>query len=168
MLHDLKLKFKEELKPRSQTDYIILHHSEVSTPHTAEDIHRWHQKNGWAGISYHYFINKDGEIYKCCPRDTVGAYAKEYNENSIGVCFEGNFYKEMMTDAQVSFEVNEFLDFLQLAYPESEIVFCDELENREVPAIKGFRKKEIWDCQEIFRTDPSSFDRIPAEEWDEY
>lgn len=143
MLHDLNLKFNEVLKPRKTTEYIILHHSEVETPHTAEDVHRWHQKKGWAGIGYHYFINKDGEIYKCRPHDTIGAHAKGYNENSIGVCFEGDFYKEKMTDAQLSSRVFKLLSDLQRAYPDSKIIFCDELEQRSVPPIMGFRKSDF-------------------------
>ena len=94
MINGLNLRFNEELKPRAFTDYIILHHSGVKARHTAKDIHQWHKNKGWAGIGYHYFIDKEGNIFECRPRDTVGAHAKGYNGNSIGVCFEGDFNKE--------------------------------------------------------------------------
>lgn len=42
---------------------IIVHHAEASAC-TVQDINSWHKANGWAGIGYHYFIRKNGEIYK--------------------------------------------------------------------------------------------------------
>ena len=46
------------LKNRTSTKRIILHHAE-SKSCTADDIHRWHLANGWAGIGYHFFVRKD-------------------------------------------------------------------------------------------------------------
>ena len=149
-MYHLDLNFNEELKPRTQTDYIILHHSGVKKRHTAEDIHQWHKNRGWAGIGYHYFINKEGEIFECRPRNTVGAHAIGYNNNSIGICFEGDFNNETMEEAQRSPEVIRFLFFLGLTYPDSEFVFCDELKKRPMPAIKGFQKDELWKQYGIF------------------
>lgn len=167
MLHQLKLDFNDVLKPRTKTDYIILHHSGVKARHTASDIHQWHKNKGWAGIGYHYFIDKEGKIYECRPRDTVGAHAKGYNKNSIGVCFEGDFNKETMTDAQCSDEVIRFLFFLGLTYLDSKFVFCDELKKRPVPtAIKGFRKDELWKQYGIFSDGfHSERGRVWGEEW---
>lgn len=167
MLHQLKLDFNDVLKPRTKTDYIILHHSGVKARHTASDIHQWHKNKGWAGIGYHYFIDKEGKIYECRPRDTVGAHAKGYNKNSIGVCFEGDFNKETMTDAQCSDEVIRFLFFLGLTYLDSKFVFCEELKKRSVPtAIKGFRKDELWKQYGIFSDGfHSERGRVWGEEW---
>ena len=165
MTHQLQLKFNEELKPRKETEYIILHPSGVKSRHTAEDIHRWHQNRGWAGIGYHYFINKEGEIYTCRPRDTVGAHAKDYNQNSIGVCFEGDFNKEKMTDAQLSLYVIEFIRFLRIAYPGSSVRFCDELDGHKTPNIEGFRKADFWDGYEVITSDPGEFDRMSEEDF---
>ncbi len=104
MIHQTHLTFKNELKPRiaGRTKYIILHHSEVTAFHTLEDVHRWHLNKGWAGIGYHYFISKAGEIYEGRPKDTVGAHTYGYNDNSVGVCFEGNFDREEMGDRQLN------------------------------------------------------------------
>lgn len=166
MINRLDLRFNEELKPRAFTDYIIFHHSGVKSRHTAKDIHQWHKNKGWAGIGYHYFIDKEGRIYECRPRDTVGAHAKGYNENSIGVCFEGDFNKETMTDAQCSDEVIRFLFFLGLTYPESQFVFCDELKKRPMPTIKGFQKDELWKKYGIFYDGfHSERARVWGEEW---
>ena len=60
------------LTRRSVTRRIILHHAAAVTC-TAQQIHQWHLANGWAGIGYHFFVRKDGRIYRGRPEDTVGA-----------------------------------------------------------------------------------------------
>ena len=55
---------------RSSTSQIILHHADAITC-TVEDIHRWHLNNGWTGIGYHYFVKKDGSIYRGRPENVV-------------------------------------------------------------------------------------------------
>lgn len=81
------------LSKRATTDLLILHHAAAASC-TAEDVHRWHVSNGWAGIGYHYLVRKDGTIYRGRPEDTVGAHAYGANSHSIGVCFEGNYQLE--------------------------------------------------------------------------
>ena len=83
----------QALTPRTKTDMIVLHHA-AATSCSADDIHRWHLHNGWAGIGYHYLVRKDGTIYRGRPEDTVGAHAYGANSHSIGVCFEGNYQVE--------------------------------------------------------------------------
>ena len=61
---------------------IILHHAEASSC-TVYDIHNWHIKNGWTGIGYHYFIRKDGNIYKGRPENAIGAHCINNNSSSI-------------------------------------------------------------------------------------
>ena len=70
---------------RSSTSQIILHHADAITC-TVEDIHRWHLNNGWTGIGYHYFVRKDGTIYRGRPENAIGAHALGANGNSIGIC----------------------------------------------------------------------------------
>ena len=96
MLHHTNLNFTEDLQERAagSTKYIILTHSEVTTPHTVADVHNWHQKKKWAGIGYHYFIDKKGEIFTGRPRNTTGAHTYGYNQQSVALCFEGDFNKE--------------------------------------------------------------------------
>lgn len=90
------------LSKRGTTDLLILHHAAAASC-TAEDVHRWHLGNGWAGIGYHYLVRKDGTIYRGRPEDTVGAHAYGANSHSIGVCFEGNYEVEQnMPAAQLT------------------------------------------------------------------
>lgn len=83
----------------NQKDMIILHHAAASSC-TAQDIHRWHLNNGWAGIGYHYFIRKDGRIYRGRPEMTIGAHTEGYNTRGIGVCCEGDYTQGTMPAAQ--------------------------------------------------------------------
>ena len=86
---------------RSATKRIILHHAEASKC-TAEDIHRWHLNNGWAGAGYHFLVRKDGSVYRLRPENKVGAHAQGANSNSIGICFEGAYMTETMPQAQIN------------------------------------------------------------------
>ena len=139
MLHQTHFTFSEELVPRKAgaTRYIILHHSEVTSPHTAEDIHRWHLKKGWAGIGYHYFIAKGGEVFEGRPRDTVGAHTYGYNQESIGVCFEGDFSKENLTKQQESAAV-KLLVILGIAYSDAELRRHSDLSQKKTCPGKNF------------------------------
>lgn len=79
---------------------IILHHAEANSC-SIEDIHRWHLNNGWSGCGYHFFVRKDGSIYRGRPENKLGSHTGNYNTGSLGVCFEGNFNKEHMPAEQL-------------------------------------------------------------------
>ena len=98
---ETNLKFKNSMTNRSATKRIILHHAEASKC-TAEDIHRWHLNNGWAGAGYHFLVRKDGSIYRLRPENKVGAHAHGANSDSIGICFEGAYMTETMPQAQIN------------------------------------------------------------------
>ena len=85
---------------RSATDEVILHHAEASSA-TVWDINQWHLDNGWVGIGYHYYIRKDGSIYRGRPEWAVGAHATGHNDRSIGICCEGAYMTETMPAAQL-------------------------------------------------------------------
>lgn len=134
MLHHTSFTFREKLKlrERNATKYIIIHHSRVSGKHDVRDVHQWHldrkdkDGNPWAGIGYHYFISKKGEIYEGRPLDTVGSHAVPYNSCSVGVCFEGNFNTQKMTKRQLNASV-VLLSLLSLAYGNAQLRKHDTL-----------------------------------------
>lgn len=70
---------------------IILHHR--AGKGDVESIHQQHIKRGWAGIGYHFYIRENGEVFAGRPVDYVGAHCPGSNQNSIGICFEGDFTK---------------------------------------------------------------------------
>lgn len=99
-IKEVKYDWTGSLAKRSTIDMIVLHHADAKSC-SAKQIHWWHICRGYSGIGYHYFVNKQGEIYKGRPDNVIGAHAKGYNSTSIGICFEGAFTKETMPEAQV-------------------------------------------------------------------
>lgn len=80
---------------------IIVHHASWSVC-SVEDIHRVHkEENGWSGIGYHYFIRKDGSVYKGRPDNVIGAHCLGHNTNTLGICFEGDYEAETMPTEQL-------------------------------------------------------------------
>nr|DAI81909.1 MAG TPA: endodeoxyribonuclease I [Caudoviricetes sp.] len=98
-INEVTYKWNGALTKRRSTTRIILHHAAASRC-TAQQIHSWHLANGWVGIGYHFFVRKDGSVYRGRPEDTVGAHAGNNNYDSIGICFEGNFMTETMPVVQ--------------------------------------------------------------------
>ena len=91
-IKEVKYEWAGALAPRNTIDMIVLHHADASTC-SPQDINWWHIRQGWSGIGYHYFINKQGIVFKGRPDDTIGSHAKGYNSTSIGICFEGRYNK---------------------------------------------------------------------------
>ena len=85
---------------RNATTAVVLHHAEASSA-TVWDINSWHLANGWNGIGYHYYVRKDGSVYRGRPDWALGSHAKGANDYSIGVCCEGAYMTETMPKAQL-------------------------------------------------------------------
>lgn len=119
IIHDAGLVFTFPAGQRSGTWELILHHSAGSG--SVEAIHAYHQNvNGWDGIGYHYYIRKDGTIWRGRPEDAVGAHTYGHNYTSIGVCFEGNFDTETMSPEQLAAGRELIADIVR-RYPDIEI-----------------------------------------------
>lgn len=123
---------------------IILHHAEASSC-KVEDIHLWHLNNGWSGCGYHYFIRKDGTIYKGRPDNAIGAHCLSYNSVSIGICMEGRFNVEGMGEGQYN-SLKELTRYLQNKYNINKIYGHRELNETDCPG-KNFPLHRIKkDC----------------------
>lgn len=96
---ETSIKWNGTLNYSNKPDTIILHHAEASIC-SIDDIDRWHKLRGWAGVGYHYFVKKDGTIYRGRPEKADGAHTKGYNTHSIGLCAEGAYMKEEMPEVQ--------------------------------------------------------------------
>ncbi|WP_461207893.1 peptidoglycan recognition protein family protein [Clostridium sp. DL1XJH146] len=96
---DTHLKFNGNFSKGNSPKFIVLHHAAISEC-TIEDINSWHKARGWAGCGYHYFITKDGEVFRGRDDDVIGAHCKNHNKNSLGICLEGNFMNEELTEIQ--------------------------------------------------------------------
>ena len=104
------------LTKRGKTNRIILHHSGVSVLQSIEIIHNYHKNtNKWSGIGYHFYVRKDGSIYRGRPEEMIGAHAYGANSDSIGICAEGDFNNETMTDVQKN-AIKELVAYLKAKY----------------------------------------------------
>lgn len=116
---ETKLKFKEKLLNRSRTSYIVLHHCAGNGDIIS--IHNQHIKQKYSGIGYHYYIRKDGKIYAGRPIGTVGAHCQNYNNISVGICFEGNFEIEKMCETQKKAGA-DLVQYLKGIYPSASVM----------------------------------------------
>ena len=108
-----------KLSVRSSTKYIIVHHAAASKA-SADDIHKIHLGKDWAGIGYHFYVRKDGSVYRGRPIDKTGAHTTGYNSQSVGICFEGNFENETMSEVQKK-AGQELIFYLKTIYPNAEV-----------------------------------------------
>lgn len=115
---------------RGTTEYIILHHAAGDA--TPEAIHNAHLANGWCGIGYNMYIRKSGKIYLGRPLDAVGAHTVGYNIKSIGICFEGNFEEERMSDVQIA-AGKKAIEYARRFYPNTVIKLHKECDATACP-----------------------------------
>lgn len=121
-------------------DSIVLHHRAGNGD--VQSIHKDHMAKGYWGIGYHYYIRKDGSIWRGRPEQWVGSHAgssNNYNKHSLGVCFEGNFEVEPMTDAQVE-AGRELIADIEARYTIKQILKHKDIAATACPGIR-FR----WD-----------------------
>ncbi len=108
--------WKNNLATRPYTNFVVLHHAaaKVCSPYQVDS---WHKANGWSGIGYHFFVRKDGTIFRGRPLWAMGAHAEGFNKESIGICAEGNYDEEyIMPEAQKD-AIKAVLRSVKLAYP---------------------------------------------------
>ena len=113
------LKWAYGLTPRAVTTHLILHHAGAEKA-SVESIHSYHLSRGWAGIAYHYFVRKDGSIYRGRPEGMKGGHTTNWNWCSIGICFEGNFEEETMSLEQLD-AGRELIADIMSRYPAIEV-----------------------------------------------
>jgi len=72
--------------------WIVVHHSAGPPDQTPETIARFHvETRGWSGIGYNHLIYEDGRIFAGRPLDVLPACVKGHNEESLCICFVGDF-----------------------------------------------------------------------------
>lgn len=68
---------------------IVVHWSD-SAEMTLDQCNEWHNARGWDGCGYNYIIQRSGAVDIARGFDRVGAHAKGYNSQFLGICFVGN------------------------------------------------------------------------------
>lgn len=90
---DVNLRFNGLRQNNNAPKAIVVHHIEANN-WTVERLNSLQRDEfGWAGIGYHFYIRKDGSVYRGRPESTQGAHVAEFNHNSLGVAFEGDYHK---------------------------------------------------------------------------
>lgn len=102
-INQITLKRNGSLSYGNNPNKIILHHAEMDGDIQA--VNQVHLDNGWTMIGYNYYIRKDGSVWEGRPTEAIGAHCYGQNATSIGICFEGNFMKDVMNDAQFNLGV---------------------------------------------------------------
>ena len=97
---DTGLEFNSNYSSMKTIEGIVLHHSGVKVLQSVETIHNYHKNKGWAGIGYHFYVRKDGSVYRGRPEKMAGAHCPGVNSISLGICAEGDFEQEIMNDVQ--------------------------------------------------------------------
>ena len=121
-------------------EYIVIHHTASTAKETVEQIHNFHiNNNGWAGIGYHFYIRKDGTIYKGRDEKYAGAHCENYNSVSLGICLEGNFEIEKPTEKQLK-SLTELLQFLKNKYGNVQVVGHRDLNATACPGKNLYSK----------------------------
>jgi len=123
---------------RSSTDYIVIHCTATrpSMDIGFAEVDAWHRHRGFLGCGYQIIIRRDGTIEEGRDIDDVGAHAKGFNHNSIGIALVGG-----VTEDDVAISENNFTDIqfdtlsnvvttLQLSYPDVEV-----LGHRDLPDV---------------------------------
>lgn len=114
-------------------EYIVIHHTASTAKETVEQIHNFHiNNNGWAGIGYHFYIRKDGTIYKGRDEKYAGAHCENYNSVSLGICCEGNFEIEKPTEKQIQ-SVTDLVKYLRKKYGNFKLVGHKDLNATACP-----------------------------------
>lgn len=91
--------------------YIVIHHSATGAG-SVKAFHRFHSKQGYGGIAYHFVIGNgngmnDGEVQETFrwKQQIAGTHVTvnswEHNVFGIGICLVGNLEKSPATTAQI-------------------------------------------------------------------
>ena len=120
-IQEVKFQFVRNLTSRNSTKYIVVHHTASTSNLTVHDIHRLHLNEDYAGIGYHYYIDKSGNIFTGRPVWAVGSHALPINSISVAVCISGNFEIEKPNTLQLK-SLREIISYLQKQYPNAKLI----------------------------------------------
>ena len=132
--------WREDFKEINNPKYLVYHHTDSNNV-SAKDIHKTHIEKGWGGIGYHFYIRKDGTIYRGRPEEVIGAHVYGKNRDTLGICLEGNFEKEEPSNEQIDSLVKLSADMI-MKYNIEDLMGHRDLYNTLCPG-KEFDLDEI-------------------------
>ena len=107
------------------------------------------------GIGYHYFIEKDGQVFQTRDENEIGMHARHYNAHSIGICYEGGLDEkgrpaDTRTPAQRAALI-ALLRSLKIDYPDAEIMGHCELEgvHKACPSFSCHEYRDYFESNDM-------------------
>ncbi|SFU29121.1 N-acetylmuramoyl-L-alanine amidase [Clostridium sp. DSM 8431] len=94
-IKNIDYKLGNDIEVGNKPKTLIIHHT-AANGLTPDNINEDHKSKGYGGIGYHFYIRKDGSIYRGRPEDYIGAHTIGRNYDSIGICVEGNFEDDVL------------------------------------------------------------------------
>jgi N-acetyl-anhydromuramyl-L-alanine amidase AmpD len=147
VVNELPTHATERYPARSIADIqqIVIHHTATSPTITVERVAQYQVGSlNKPGITYHFFIAADGVIYQTNRLETVSDHAYRFNQESVGVCFAGNFTNAIPSAAQMEAGAQLCAWLLgSLRLPTSKIVGLCELVNTQPPG-RQWLEGECW------------------------
>lgn len=89
------------VRPTSQLQGILIHHTVTKHEATPNDIALLHKARGWAGIGYHFVINKAGIVHYVGDISTARSHVLNKNEKFLGIVLVGDFTKHLPSNDQI-------------------------------------------------------------------
>lgn len=117
---ETNLQFRDGMGAVRQVDYLIVHHTASTRDLTVAEIHAEHLNLGWLGFGYHYYIRKDGKVYRGRQEKFSGSHCEGYNAYSLGICLSGNFEVEEPTSEQLD-SLRQLIKDLKTKYPKATV-----------------------------------------------
>jgi N-acetylmuramoyl-L-alanine amidase len=124
---------------RKKTDFIIVHctATKPSMDIGFTQVDAWHRHRGFLGCGYQIIIRRDGTMEDGRHIDDVGAHARGYNHNSIGISMVGGVTEDDVNISENNFTpvqfdtLSDLITTLQLTYPDTEV-----LGHRDLPDVQ--------------------------------
>lgn len=131
----------------------IPHNNDTADQVMAKIFNIHNKTNGWPGMSYHYYIHKDGTVYQVNKHEWV-TWLDGINYDAIGIVLNGYFHPDVNnkpTTAQLK-ALKELLDELSTKHPEFPAAQQNVFAHRErsstacpgneaYPYVKEYREK---------------------------
>ena len=93
---------------------------------SVKKIDDYHRSKGWKGIGYHFWVNRQGEVFTGRRLEEAGAHVVGHNKYSIGICYEGGLNSagvaaDTRTPEQVR-ALRELVEWMHAYFPKAVIV----------------------------------------------
>jgi hypothetical protein len=133
------------LRDLDKVDRIILHHAGCCCHDNcnAEMYANVHiNERGWAGIGYHFVIEKDAKLYQTNDINRASTHTQQNNMRGIGVCLSGDFTQEKLP-SDMRKTLIKTLKYLRRKYDIKEVWMHRDFHTTICPAISDNEFIEI-------------------------